>query len=229
MKSHFYVTGTSFVLLISAIFIACGDDKKNNGSDSPKEAVEPAEPKSIAETVTFINSLPKPLSLADFVKALPQPLNVAATDSTSSLQPANMPGSPRIFIVTNKTGRPVILSIVPGKNDLEIGEVDFDGNIVVANITFPVTATLSDKAPYQAMPSCTGSSSCHDFVSSVDLGGGVFKSTVSSNIPSDIGNISVSTLTDLNTNCKDSTDRCKTLNALFRKPAMQYWFPSTFK
>ena len=55
-------------------------------------------PQSIAETVTLINALPKPLTLPCFLESLARPLEMSATFSVVSAQPAVGHRSPRVFL-----------------------------------------------------------------------------------------------------------------------------------
>ena len=55
-------------------------------------------PQTIAEVVTLLNALPKPLNLPCFVASLARPLSLHAVNSPFSAQPAQGRRSPRIFI-----------------------------------------------------------------------------------------------------------------------------------
>ena len=120
-------------------------------------------PRSVAETVSLVNALPKPLSLPCFVESLARPLEVHATRSVFSAQPATGKRSPRIFLFLG----PNIVSIVPegvGTHLLEFGEQREDHRSLKAEIEFPVTHELTPEAPYERLlfsENFTGCAFCH--------------------------------------------------------------------
>jgi len=105
-------------------------------------------PHTIAETVTLINALPKPLSLPCFLESLARPLEISATYSLLSAQPAQGARSPRIFLFQE----PTLLSIVPagdGASLLEFGEQRPELRSLKAELVFPVSAPLAPSAPFE--------------------------------------------------------------------------------
>ncbi|HET7542591.1 MAG TPA: hypothetical protein VFK05_22125 [Polyangiaceae bacterium] len=120
-------------------------------------------PRTIDETVTLINSLPKPLSLPCFLESLARPLEVSASNSVFSAQPAQGSRSPRIFLFQQQA----VLSLVPdgeGAALLEFGEQRPEYRSLKAEIAFPVSAQLDASAPFQRplfMPQLTSCGGCH--------------------------------------------------------------------
>ena len=107
-------------------------------------------PRTISETVTLINSLPKPLSLPCFLESLARPLQISATNSFLSAQPAQGPRSPRIFLFEEST----LLSVVPageGAQLLEFGEQRPELRSLKAELVFPVSAALEPSAPFEGV------------------------------------------------------------------------------
>lgn len=111
-------------------------------------------PQTVEDLVALANSLPKPLTIADFIAALPHPLALNATSSRFSLQPAVDADDPRIFIAIGH----LVLSVVPtgpNANTLEIGDMS-NGQMSPAQLSFPVSSPISAAAPYQAVLGTTG-------------------------------------------------------------------------
>lgn len=105
-------------------------------------------PQSIAEVVTLLNALPKPVTVPCFVASLARPLSLHAVNSPFSAQPAQGRKSPRIFIFFPG----LILSIVPagpGAHLLEFGETRPDAQSLKAELEFPITGQLDEASPYQ--------------------------------------------------------------------------------
>ena len=107
-----------------------------------------SSPQSIAETVTLINSLPKPLTLPCFLESLARPLEMHATFSIISAQPAVGARSPRVFLFIGPNTMSVALDGV-GNLLLEFGEVRADYRSLKGEITFPLTANISPTAPFE--------------------------------------------------------------------------------
>jgi hypothetical protein len=120
-------------------------------------------PRTIDETVTLINALPKPLSLPCFLESLARPLEISATYGVFSAQPAQGARSPRIFIFQD----PNVMSIVPagdGAHLLEFGEQRPEYRSLKAEIGFPVTAPLQRRSPFDGLlstPTLTTCGGCH--------------------------------------------------------------------
>jgi len=123
----------------------------------------PAE--SVADVVTRLNALPRPVSVPCLVAALPRPVDVVASTSLTSAQPADSAQSPRIFFLT----RGLVLSVVPagvGLHLVELGQWTSSTVTLKAEIELPLTAPLAGDAPITRIkPVGAGSSTqcglCH--------------------------------------------------------------------
>jgi len=107
-------------------------------------------PATVAETVTLINALPKPLSLPCFLESLARPLQMNASLSLFSAQPSSGARSPRMFLFRD----PLVMSIVPegdGAALLEFGEQRADLRSLKAEIEFPVATELAPSAPFDRL------------------------------------------------------------------------------
>lgn len=104
-------------------------------------------PGTIVEALSLINALPKPLTLSCFLQSLARPLALRATNSVLSLQPADGPRSPRIFVFA----REMTMSVVPsgsGADLLEFGETRTNYRSLKAEIVFPVQSQLPLSAAF---------------------------------------------------------------------------------
>jgi len=117
-----------------------------SGSCAPAAGAPP--PRTIDDVVQMLNASQKPIDLPCAIARIPGALALAASSSTSSLQPAVGRRSPRIFLFLD----PLIATVVPdgaGQELLELGErVGGDAVSVKGEIEFPVTAELAPSAPY---------------------------------------------------------------------------------
>ena len=167
-------TARAFVLLHALLFGACSEAPTHEGGSAGGANVMPGTggsapvspaarqrnpectapsgisnaPATIAETLTLINALPKPLTLPCFLQSLARPLAINATNSLFSLQPAQGARSPRIFVFE----RSMVMSIVPagdGANLLEFGETRAELRSLKAELAFPVYAALPPSAPFE--------------------------------------------------------------------------------
>lgn len=104
-------------------------------------------PHSIADVVTLLNALPKPVTVPCFVASLARPLSLHAVNSPFSAQPAQGRRSPRIFLFFPG----LIMSIVPsgpGAHLLEFGETRPDAQSLKAELEFPIEGQLDEPSPY---------------------------------------------------------------------------------
>jgi hypothetical protein len=104
-------------------------------------------PQSIAETITLLNALPKPLTIPCFVESLARPLQMHATFGILSAQPAVGARSPRIFLFLG----PNTMSIVPdgvGAYVLEFGEKRENFRSLKGELAFPVNDQVPASAPF---------------------------------------------------------------------------------
>jgi len=144
-------------LLVSSAF-GCSDPESKASTPAARSPTPgcraPAgvsdSPRTIGETVTLINALPKPLSLPCFLESLARPLQIHATYSVLSAQPAQGTRSPRIFLFQD----PTLMSIVPagdGAPLLEFGEQRPGFRSLKAEIVFPVAAQLDPSAAFDKL------------------------------------------------------------------------------
>jgi hypothetical protein len=160
--------------LVSSSTLCCSGQSSSDQSSSDQSSggATPAcrapagvsnSPRTIAETLTLINALPKPLSLPCFLESLARPLEISATYSVFSAQPANGARSPRIFLFQD----PTLLSIVPegdGAPLLEFGEQRPQFRSLKGEIVFPVSTRLEPSAPFDHLlfsPQLTTCGGCH--------------------------------------------------------------------
>lgn len=158
--------------LLSVSSLGCGDSPQTDPSVSTGRSPTPGcraptgvsnSPRTIDETVTLINALPKPLSLPCFLESLARPLEISASYGVFSAQPAKGARSPRIFLFQD----PNVMSIVPegdGAQLLEFGEQRPEFRSLKAEITFPVTTQLERSAPFDKLlstPTLTTCGGCH--------------------------------------------------------------------
>jgi hypothetical protein len=107
-------------------------------------------PRTIADAVSLINALPKPLSLPCFLESLARPLQIHGTNSLFSAQPAQGPRSPRVFVFEEL----MVMSVVPagpGAPLLEFGEQRPGYRSLKAELTFPVLNQLVPTAPFEGL------------------------------------------------------------------------------
>jgi len=166
--------GASLFLAITglALFTSCSKPHKSSEPSVSKElaaltgcqapAGVSSSPKTIAEAVSLINALPKPVSVSCFVASLARPLKVTLTSNGVSAQPAVGTRSPRIFIVNDK----LIMSIVPegpGQDLVEFSYMVSATASIKAELEFPVVDAVSPQAPYERIRLGEGTTcmACH--------------------------------------------------------------------
>jgi hypothetical protein len=118
-----------------------------------------ASPHSIADVVTLLNMLPKPVTMPCFLETLARPLEVHATVSQISAQPSVGARSPRIFMFYEGLRLSIALDGV-GSHALEFGELRDELRSLKAEIGFPVTAQLSPQAPFERVLYNQAGTSC---------------------------------------------------------------------
>ena len=144
----------STVLVVALVFLAgCGEP-----ADEPEPAGEVSldgcrapdglgSPQSIDEALTLLNALPSPVSVPCVIQSLDRPLGFRATRGTVSAQPALSEKSPRIFLLNDH----LTLSIVPdgrGRELLEFGESDGNGNSLKGELNMPIATPVTADKPY---------------------------------------------------------------------------------
>lgn len=96
------------------------------------------------QLAAFLGKLPRPLSLPCFLAALPRPIAIQATTSTQSLQPAQGPANPRLFL---RLGHLVVSVATVGDfaMNLETSEEVAPGETVKGDLTFPLRNAVAEK------------------------------------------------------------------------------------
>jgi hypothetical protein len=150
-----------FLFLVGFFGVSCSGSKDETSISASCTDVSETlgSPKTIEETVTLINSLPRPLSLGCFLNSLKAPLGVMAVNSTGSAQPAVDNANPRIFIIRNK----LVLSVATagaGRSLLEFGELVGSSESFKGELAFPVEGTVTANQIISQMAQTTSSSTC---------------------------------------------------------------------
>lgn len=149
------------IFFVGFFSVSCNNSKDDpKASDSCTDVTDTlGSPKTIEETVTLINALPRPLSLGCFLNSLKAPLGVMAVNSTGSAQPAVDNANPRIFIVLNK----LVLSVATagaGRSLLEFGEFISGNESFKGELNFPVEGTVTVDQIISQMAQTSSSSTC---------------------------------------------------------------------
>lgn len=148
--------------LVGLMGISCSGGKDETASSGSCTDVTETlgSPKTIEETVTLINALPRPLSLGCFLNSLKAPLKVMAVNSIGSAQPAVDNANPRIFIIRNN----LVLSVATagaGKSLLEFGEFISGNESFKGELAFPIEGTVTaDQIMSQMAQTSSTSSAC---------------------------------------------------------------------
>jgi hypothetical protein len=174
-----------------------------------------AAPESIDEVVATLEVLPSPVTLDCFLVSLERPLGLELTSNPLSMQPADGPESPRIFLRSDELN----MSVVPageGRHLLEFGEVYSDLS-VKAELAFPIVLPLDPETPFARVrtpdgPTPTGCGVCH--AGEIDVGEGRFASTPLRPRASTL--VSIDDLRHEHETCASDVDpeRCSMLSAL---------------
>lgn len=149
------------IIVVGFLGVRCSgskDDSTANSGSCTDVTETLGSPKTIEETVTLINALPRPLSLGCFLNSLKGPLGVMAVNSTGSAQPAVDNANPRIFIVREK----LVLSVATagaGRSLLEFGELT-GSNSFKGELAFPVEGTVTANQIIAQMAQTSTSSTC---------------------------------------------------------------------
>lgn len=190
----------------------------------------PGDPQSISELISFINSLPMPLTLDCLILNLKSPLYINATSSKDSVQPANGVSSPRIFVFKGS----LIISLVPsgeGSKILEFSELKGDTRSIKGEVSLPVYSKIMPAEPFVRI-STGGRTSCSGCHGSERVEGNVDGAVVYSSLalrPESKNNVPVEYLKTEASNCafyKEASERCKVMSALFKGNVIAQDFPS---
>ncbi len=177
-----------------------------------------AAPKTIFEALTFIDSLPRPVTVPCVVEALERPMSVIGSTSPFSAQPAAGDEAPRIFAVYET----LVLSFVPdgdGSHVLEFAEERPNARSVKAELKMPVDAELVFAEAFEHLEMGTGSvcGSCHKNEQpawDIDYAN-AFESQALRPTPNDV--VDLYSIYDQAEACDPETtpDRCEIYDALF--------------
>ena len=178
-------------------------------------------PGTIAQALTLINALPKPLSLPCFLESLARPLEMRANNSLFSAQPADGPRSPRIFLFEPT----MVMSVVPsgtGAPLLEFGEQRPDYHSLKAELSFPLLDRVAPSAPFTSVMANDHSTTCGGCHGAEELdpsvsGAGMLAFVSPSFRPATSDRVSVVSLQHDNEICDRSVEpeRCAMLDGLF--------------
>lgn len=114
---------------------------------------------TIAAAVTRLNALPAPGTPSCFVAGLQRPLDLVASTSVLSAQPAVGRQNPRIFVLAPA----LVISVVPsgdGAPLVEFAQWMTPTRTLKGEVELPLTAPLTEDAPYTRVHSTFGVTSC---------------------------------------------------------------------
>ncbi len=230
-----YSVRVLLIIILSLGLSSCSERKISGASSSlsSNQGVNPSvqcelapenlrSPKSIADSIALINSLPKPVSIHCFLKNLELPLNFVATSSSFSAQPSPGIESPRIFLIHEQ----LIMSVVPGgfgMSAVEFGEVINSNLSIKGEIHFPVDSDLATDAAFSSiLNNSTGGTSCricHN--NEVNQGGDAYASRMVAPDPFEI--VSKEDVMKQAESCSPETDwfRCEMLRVILSKPDLK--------
>ena len=231
----------ALTLLALTLLAACGDEPAStseqtgqtaasttpettpDASPDPSRCAAPpgvsGSPRTIAQAVTLINALPRPVTVACVVEALDDPLRLNATDSQVSAQPADGVANPRIFIMNEG----LVLSVTlgeTGRHLLEFGELRGDGLSVKGELIFPIVGEVAPSDPFAHLPyneDVTTCGLCHRDEVSAGFIDGVEAFASRPLRPIDASVVPLDDVAALRGACDPSegAERCDLLDALF--------------
>jgi hypothetical protein len=192
-------------------------------------------PTTVADVVSLLNALPKPVALPCFLDALARPLSLQAVDSVFSAQPAQGRRSPRVFAFFPG----LTLSVVPegpGAPLLELGEARPDDQSLKAEFEFPIEAELDEASPYhrvhydEALTTC---GFCHQGEERAEEIASPLAFVSPALRPRDYQRVPLSELQAQAASCDADAepDRCALLSALFAQqpPPLEHDFPKSYR
>ena len=184
----------------------------------PQASASLKNAENFVDLVNLINSLPKPLTVECLLSNYDAPLDLHATDSQFSAQPAEGPGSPRVFIFKNN----FILSVVPTNNAqpiMEFSLVTGPNQSVKGELEFPIVSNIDPEDPFLRIKSTfnnvvgTNCRFCHGLETPYGANG--FYSSIIA--PDPLKKVSGSLMTQELKNCDPKTEpqRCRILKVLY--------------
>lgn len=153
-------------LFILVFLTSCSADSSDTPELYPERCHAPdgvnAAPSTIFEALTFIDSLPRPVTVPCVVESLARPMSIIGSTSPFSAQPAAGDEAPRIFAIYET----LVLSFVPdgdGSRVLEFAEERPNARSVKAELKMPVEGELVFAEAFDHLEMNTGSvcGSCH--------------------------------------------------------------------
>jgi hypothetical protein len=230
-------TGSFLALALGpTLVLACGADDGKPDAALPRHvrcsapAGVSASPRTIEDTVTLVNALPKPTSVACLVESLARPLPIVATSSAFSAQPALSARSPRVFLALDR----LWLSIVLEGDSSHLVEMSYllegETRSIKGELELPLGAAITASAPYEQVRITFGTACqfCH-FDERAEQGRGipdVFSSVAFRPRPESL--VSIDALRFEAQGCDPRTEphRCEMLSALFDGgPVVEGAFP----
>lgn len=187
---------------------------------APHPCAGDAAPQTIEDAIAHFQGLPAPADAACVVHSLARPLSVVATDSVSSVQPAEGAERPRLFLLSG----PLSLALATGGSGidyLEFGEEYDEMRSRKAELVLPLSAPTVDEAFSRIEHETYGTSCalCHEEQADHPVRG-----TVSLGLrPEPDTLIPVDELSDIARACEG--DGCALLEALFDGEVEQGAFP----
>lgn len=177
-------------------------------------------PRTVAEAVALVNTLPFPVTAECVVEALDRPLRIEATSSRDSLQRAAGARSPRVFVWSDDA---LVISVVldgPARDLVEFGQFVAPGRTIKAELEFPLTAPTTAAAAFARArnlehPRITRCFVCHDDEEDEPGEPGARSSLALR--PRDATLVPVASLADEHARCDPAAEpaRCAWLTALF--------------
>jgi hypothetical protein len=166
-----------------------------------------------------LNQLPRPVTLPCFLNSLSGRLSLNATDSPFSLQAADGPDNPRIFLMHPDLIMSVTLA-EEGRELLEFGELQEDGLTLKGELAFPIEGPLGPSAPYRRIRfdgHLSGCASCHALEREAGEVDGVMRYASQPLRTAEHALLALDEVAALQARCDRTSDagRCDLLDALF--------------
>lgn len=191
-------------------------------------------PRTMAEAVALMDSLPKPTSVECFIESLDRPLYAEATHSIVSAQPAAGRRSPRVFTFHG----PLILSFTidgDGRNLVELSEATVSNHTTKGELAFPLEGPVTlqdafDRVALDPGPPDTSCGFCHrEETTSTLYDGAGFSSLALRPLPETL--VPIERIHDEHAACDPEAEpeRCRYLDALVGPGRLEHQaFPEAY-